>query len=210
MINFLSYKSDWGLELKEDSMTSLILEPLLFLPNQIFLNILKDSAHIDINNWGSIIDVSFWPHWNAEGTSNTNYVEPDVFISFENLDLIIEAKAGLHNKQYIEQWENEIISYTNEYGNTKEKILLAIDGNVNHHREEIFGKVKIYKTSWQKIYNSFTKYKHLLPQYKANIIDMAFKLVQIVPYSPLTDLLLSNYNIDCKSILTLHNYFQIK
>ena len=210
MINFLKYKSNWGLELKEDSMTSIIIEHLLMLQNEIFQIILQDAANIKRENWGKILEVIFWPHWNPSGTSNSNYIEPDVFISFEKLDLIIEAKAGIHNKQYMEQWENEIISYTNEFGNKKERILLAIDGNLNHFSEELSDQTKIYKTSWHKIYNSFSKYKNLIPNYKANIIDMAFKLIQIVSYSPLTDLLFYNHNINSDSIQTLNNYFKIK
>jgi LPXTG-motif cell wall-anchored protein len=44
-------------------------------------------------NSGRLLSFDFWPHWDKTGTDNTNYVEPDLFIKFDEFDVIIEAKV---------------------------------------------------------------------------------------------------------------------
>ena len=74
----------------EDPKTSAVFENLMLLPDNVFWHILKSScfnnAKMRINS-GRLISYDFWPHWDNTGTDNQSYVEPDLFISFEELDV---------------------------------------------------------------------------------------------------------------------------
>ena len=70
----------------EDPKTSIVFENLMLLPDNVFWNILKDSAdneEILPKDAGLMGDnFYFWPKWNPNSkydTGNSNYVEPDVF-----------------------------------------------------------------------------------------------------------------------------------
>lgn len=106
----------------EDPKTSAIFETLLMLPDDLFWDLLRGDCFENENLppvAGPIEDYKFWPHWSPINTTNTDYVEPDVFIRFQYLDIIIEAKYSERVGQYCEQWRNEIISYHNEYGSNR-------------------------------------------------------------------------------------------
>tara|TARA_R110001592_G_scaffold262565_1_gene527636 strand:+ start:11728 stop:12009 length:282 start_codon:yes stop_codon:yes gene_type:complete len=69
-------------KMNEDELTSSVFERLMYLPKELIHHIfskalLQDILSLDLSK---IESVEFWPHWNPEGTSRTNYVEPDVFI----------------------------------------------------------------------------------------------------------------------------------
>ena len=159
---------------KEDTLTSSVIGNLLFLPTNFILEILANSSYdkFTYSHFGKLLSFDFWPHWNSENTSNSNFVEPDVFIRFENVDLIIEAKRYDDNQQYIGQWKNEIISYYNEYEDEKKDlILLAIGGinsnNTEHISTESKQKVEIYKIRWKKILNEVENAKKRLEAIKS-------------------------------------------
>ena len=94
----------------EDPKTSAVFENLMLLPDNVFWHILKSScfnnAKMQINS-GRLVSYDFWPHWDNTGTDNQSYVEPDLFISFEELDVIIEAKYGDYDGQGSSQWKRE-------------------------------------------------------------------------------------------------------
>ena len=72
----------------------------------------------------------FWPHWSPKGTSNSNYVEPDVFMRFSSFDLIIEAKRNDDKtSQLSNQLKNELIAYEKKYGKEKNIYIIALGGN---------------------------------------------------------------------------------
>jgi len=105
---------------------------------------------------GNIESFEFWPHWDATNTKRTSYIEPDIFLRFDNFDLIIEAKRWDNNQQYLTQWENEFIAYKNEYAeDEKDVFLLAIGGINNEDEEEIsvegYGEIKIIKCRWNSV-----------------------------------------------------------
>jgi hypothetical protein len=143
------------LEVPENRVTFSIFDNLLHLPDDMIWRIIRDSCY---NNSilpkiaGTLLDYDFWPHWDKENTGNKNYVEPDMFLRFENVRIIIEAKLE-YNKQGIGQWEKEILSYYNEYNDPV--ILLAIDGIDNEDNEEIPLKDKsvcVIKSRWKKLF----------------------------------------------------------
>lgn len=188
MINFLKIKSKWGFEECEDSKTSLIFEGLSLLPSHIFWELLSQSSSIPSQNPGNFLNITFWPHWEAKNTKNSKFVEPDIFIEFENIDVIIEAKIGMSNLQYPAQWENEIISYYNEYDRNKHLIVIAVDGNLNFKTEIIRG-IQIYKTSWGRIYQSLLFHKEKINSNLYELLEKAFELTSIKPFVSINSLL---------------------
>lgn len=142
--------------MKEDFRTSTIVGILLFLPDVLMWRILRNACFGSSKlpeEAGKLLSYDFWPHWNADNTSNNGYVEPDVFMSFENVDVIIEAKRFDEYGQYFEEWKNELIAYSNEYGNgSKPVFLIALGGNGATKETEVFkvdGKgCFIVKCSW--------------------------------------------------------------
>lgn len=56
-------------------------------------------------------------------------MEPDVFISFEEFDLIIEAKRWDEKMQNRSQWEKELQGYANEHGKLRKPVrMIALGG----------------------------------------------------------------------------------
>ena len=81
--------------------------------------------------------MSFWDKWDATNTTNTNYVEPDVFMRFENIDIILEAKRYDNNQQNPDQMKNELIAYCNEFfSEQKELIFIQVGGIFSTENEE--------------------------------------------------------------------------
>lgn len=147
----------------EDPKTSTVFGNLMLLPDNVFWNILKVSAYnedILPEDAGLMADnFYFWPKWNPNSkydTGNSNYVEPDVFFRFENIDVIVEAKYSDDKGQYREEWEREFKAYLNEFESDKKKvILLAVGGNSTTEREPDIEvdkhKCPIVKYSWYRL-----------------------------------------------------------
>lgn len=148
----------------EDPKTSAVFENLMLLPDNIFWEMIKRSCFDGVSlpkTSGDLRNYQFWCHWDNEGTTNSVYVEPDLFLQFDNFDVIIEAKYGDMGGQYQQQWKNEIISYHNEHGKEKPFIFIAVGGNSDLQTEHIKvcnQKVPIYKCSWTAILISVSKY----------------------------------------------------
>ena len=159
--NEVIYSSSYNKNTNEDPKTSTIFEHLMLLPDNLFYEILRESSMTYKNDLpetvGFLESFSFWPKWNPENTSNSTYVEPDIFFRFKNLDLIVEAKYGDASGQHREQWESEIIAYNNEFPTEKKDVfLLAIGGNENFKSEQI-SSCKIVKCNWTDLLHSIIK-----------------------------------------------------
>jgi hypothetical protein len=160
MISSMLHRKQGG----EDQTTSLVFDFILLLPDPLPWQILRDSVYgeLPVSEPGTLRydDRDFWPHWDPTGIdSHTNYIEPDVFICFDNLDVIGEAKLP-GNIQNDKQWRAQIIAYYNEHcDEEKSVILLAIDGlggkteseqvTVKFRNDE--KEVTVFKTDWQRI-----------------------------------------------------------
>lgn len=162
----------------EDPKTSAVFENLMLLPDNVFWHILRQSCFSSSslpNNAGQLLSVEFWPHWDSKGrTANKHFVEPDVFIRFEEIDVIIEAKYGDVGGQWEGQWQNEIVAYHNEYGNETPFAFIAVGGNFSATEETIKVRkesVIIHKCNWLSILILITKYKTELE--KISVPDMA-------------------------------------
>jgi len=68
----------------EDSMTAAVFTHLLHLPSDLFWQVLNNACPADELPLiaGELLDYKFWPKWSATGTSNSRYVEPDIFMRF--------------------------------------------------------------------------------------------------------------------------------
>lgn len=123
----------------EDVKTASIIGVLKNLPAPLFWELLKKSCADNgtlPENSGEIISYDFWPRW----TYKTS-VEPDVFIRFEEFDLIIEAKREDKDGQDHGQWEREIIAYFSTYYDfnkpDRKVVLIALGGSPNMVHENI-------------------------------------------------------------------------
>lgn len=157
------YSSHHNKNTYEDPKTSVVFENLMLLPDNVFWGILKKAAAnqgILPEDAGLMADdFAFWPQWDPNSkydTGNTNYVEPDVFFRFSNVDVIVEAKYSDNRGQDKEEWEREFKAYLNEYEDDKKNVvLLAVGGNPTFEREPVLkvGKRKcpIVKYSWERL-----------------------------------------------------------
>jgi len=111
----------------EDSFTSSIFGLLLYLPAEQFWDIIINSSQIkpDIEFPGQVIGYEFWPSWKNK---NCYRCEPDIYIEFENLNLIVEAKRWDGEQQLESQWQNELEAYLESIESDKSVCLLAAGG----------------------------------------------------------------------------------
>lgn len=156
-------------ETNEDPKTSAVFENLMLLPDNVFWYILRSSCfyHDDMSiNPGRLLSFQFWCHWNAQDPRHAHYVEPDLFVRFDNFDVIIEAKYSDRGGQYSEQWESEIAAYQNEYGHEcRPVVFIAVGGNPTKSQESItvgHHSYTIYKCTWLSLLMSITKYQSQL------------------------------------------------
>src|SRR5438552_1575411 len=102
----------------EDSLMAAVFSHLLHLPFTIFWHILRDACYG--TGLPAVVGepkiIALWPKWDPQGTRNSSYVEPDLFLRFEDFDLIIEAKRWDQGMQSRNQWEDQLTAYANEYG----------------------------------------------------------------------------------------------
>ena len=139
------------IETKEDTLTASFFGLLFYYPKDLVRRFFEKI--LEEHDLGDIIYYEFWPHWSAEKTDNENYVEPDLFIRFENLDLIIEVKnPGISITEA--QIKKELKAYENEY-NSDNKKLLAVAENCICNENNCISK------TWREIafiyYDTFYK-----------------------------------------------------
>ena len=165
------YSTKHNKNTNEDPKTSTVFGNLMLLPDNVFWEILQTAAEnkgILPEDAGLLSDnFYFWPQWNPNSTYDTgngNYVEPDVFFRFGNIDVIVEAKYSDNHGQYREEWEREFKAYLNEFEDDKKKVvLLAVGGNRTFERESEIKigrrKCPIVKYSWVRLLNAVLDYE---------------------------------------------------
>jgi hypothetical protein len=145
----------------EDSLTASVIGNLLYLPDELFWQIIKNACYSNElpQNTGRLYKYEFWPRWNLNlDKNNNNYVEPDVFLRYDDIDIIIESKRYDEKLQYREQWKREIKAYKEYYGNDNNKVfLIAIGGIRNTNVDIMFNKYKVIKLKWTNLLYEITK-----------------------------------------------------
>lgn len=156
MISYFDKKGK--LQACEDSLASTVFDGLKYLPIEMFWRILKGALYQDKLPYasGEMESISFWEHWDPTSTRNKKHIEPDVFIHFHSFDIIIEAKRYNEKQQKKEQLEDQVIAYTNEFGNDKKTLYFIQLGGLHNKENEIdFSKNEkhaiICKTDWTNI-----------------------------------------------------------
>ena len=137
----------------EDSLTSSVFERLSLLSDENLWWVLRNACDKQAlaakplpEDVGKLEKFEFWPRWKADTQleRNSKYVEPDVFLRFEGIDIIVEAKRydfvksqqeSQRESQREEQWQNELGAWLQEFKDKFKKgrlvLLLAIGGNIN-------------------------------------------------------------------------------
>lgn len=150
---------------REDSCTSSVFGLLQYLPDDLFLNILKESCGNLASfpdNIGNIQEVLFWKKFHSAHLAQVKqqYVEPDVIIETDNYSIIIEAKKydGIRQQDF-DQWKREILVVEDK--NKKEKrpkgiIFIAI-GGTNYSRDSNYSNYQIHITSWISLSDAIHK-----------------------------------------------------
>ncbi|MBQ0087918.1 MAG: hypothetical protein KBT27_01125 [Prevotellaceae bacterium] len=221
------YSTYYHKDTNEDNKTSAIFENLMLLPDNIFWTIIRQSCFSGENLpqiSGILLSCDFWPHWDYKETKNKRYVEPDVFIRFQQFDVIIEAKYGDMGGQYLQQWRNEVTAYLNEYKeDNKDLFFIAIGGNTNLIAETIKvheKEVPVIKCTWLSLLMSITKYQrqlinitmpdHTLLAQKRLLdnIKLAFNINGVYDIKWFGDLANNNTAINPNSINILKNKYQ--
>lgn len=197
MISYISQKN--GINnfcICEDSLTASIFDLIKYLPSEYIVKIIKNSLlHNKIpNDCGILLKISFWDKWNPKNTINEKYVEPDIFLRFENIDIIIEAKRFDYFQQYDDQMKKEITAYFNEYGSENKDLYFIQLGGIYDHDDnddliDIFypnKSVKICKTTWTNLLNTIIYFKeqiqsknHINEQHIVRIFDDIIKAFEI-------------------------------
>lgn len=210
----------------EDPKTSAVFENMVLLPENVFWYILRTSCYDNADippNIGQLLNYEFWPHWDSTNTNNSLFVEPDLFLQFEDVDVIIEAKYGDNGGQYEGQWRNEIISYQNEYKDSKNKIVfIAVGGNQTILSEKILVKDSyhvVYKCTWLQLLIATNKYLNELedlsiPDFHISAtkrilkqIILAFNINQVYNLEWFNTMERSKLLISKDSINVIHNKF---
>jgi hypothetical protein len=224
MISALQY-GKINTQIIEDSLTSSVFDLLLLFPADLFYRVLKNSCY---NNSlpkfiGNIETYEFWPHWDAKNTTRTSYIEPDLFLRFNNFDLIIEAKRWDNNQQYLSQWKNEYIAYMNEYSEDGKDVFLLAIGGINDENEESitvenYGTITIVKCRWSILLDTLTNLVRELDQnyyvnnrylmHTANLIITALELHGYIKIKWLEDLA-NKFIIDYDNSMTVINNWRV-
>lgn len=113
--------SDWRSIYRqtEDFLTAAVFCRLTYLPGHILWSVICNAASFTIPEQGlppdagQLIQRAFWPRWELlEGEAIIGRREPDVYLEFENIHLLVEAKLGDDPlAQTPIQWAEEIAAY---------------------------------------------------------------------------------------------------
>jgi len=166
---FTRNKGKQDIKICEDSLTASVFDCLKYLPTPMFWEIMQSSLYQKKlpTISGQLLDIIFWDKWNASGTTNSKYVEPDVLLRFTEFDVIIEAKRYDKKQQYAQQMKNQIKAYFNEFAIEQKEIYyiklggLHATNNQGNHKLSIKGERKeivICKTDWTRLLNTIVTF----------------------------------------------------
>lgn len=117
----------------ENTLTAAIFSHLLHLPADLFWQIVRSACYgtEGLPAYVGEPEVHPWPKWSARGTGNSGYIEPDLFLRFASIDLIIEAKRWDERMQSPAQWQAQLTAYCNEYGQDRKEVRMIALGGIH-------------------------------------------------------------------------------
>ena len=154
---------------KEDSCTSSVFGVLQYLPDDLLINILKESCGNLASfpdDIGAIQQVCFWERFYSGHIPeiDQDHVEPDVIIETENYSIVIEAKKyDGFSQQDESQWQREILvveDWNRQERNGKGIVFIAIGGTDYSRDKEVHVGDKLYPihvASWIGLSDAITK-----------------------------------------------------
>ena len=162
----------------EDILTSSVIGVLQYLPDPLFWRVISGACgeSFDLpSSIGAIKEFHFWEKLPAkDNTSNSRFVEPDVWVETELYDIIIEAKradSASVNAQSEYQWHDQIQALHNYRQENdleaKEILYLALGGNTsmsNQTQSVSDHQHIIHNASWHNLLDSINKCRHSLTQ----------------------------------------------
>jgi hypothetical protein len=197
MISYITTKGRSAFVACEDSLTSSVLDYLKYLPINLFWRILKNSMYQNKlpKLSGELLSIEYWPKWIATDTVNSRFVEPDVFLRFEDFDLLIEAKRQNLGGQSKTQFKNETQAYFNEYGKD-DKLLyfVKLGGLITFSNENSSdSRIVICKTDWTKLLKEVAELKKELEQSNNYLTEHYIRLLT-----------------DCIKGFSIHQFYSIE
>ncbi len=120
----------------EDFFTAAIFSRFTYLPvseqSRILTLLTGDKKFLMITE---LKNREFWPSWYLD--IENRRVEPDLFLEYDIINVIVEAKRNDVTLHSAEQLQREIDAYLSEYPSNKKFILLAIGGGCSFQHENI-------------------------------------------------------------------------
>jgi hypothetical protein len=148
----------------EDSLTSSVFGLLFYLPPELFWSILRSSCYTNElpKHVGRILSYEFWPRW---GNAQETFTEPDIYIEFEGISVIIEAKKSDYNQQNINQWIAEVNSYFKSIDTDNKAVFVVAVGGIRKGDEEathlqvpnVPKPTTVVKTRWRQLLSEILK-----------------------------------------------------
>ena len=183
----------------EDSLTASVIGTMQYLPAETFWRILKDALLFDKLPYsaGDILDIQFWPNWDAKGIDSRVRVEPDVFIRFHEVDLILEAKRYDANQQSEDQLSVQLRSYEKMYNEENKKLYYVQLGGLHAMTDEpdfIIGnkEIPICKTDWSRLLAEVNKEQEKIKAANFSVLSPSQRIL-----------------LDVISAFNIHQYYKI-
>ncbi len=190
----------------EDFFTATIFSRFLYLPSYIQSRILFELTGNNLfRDTGDLASHEFWPIWPTNVIVGRQYIEPDLFLQYQNVDVIIEAKRNDMTPHDANQIENELVAYSEQYEDVTQRkcILLAIGGGTilsKQHDDVVFCKWSRFFEAIQNVYknSSVTQFNKVI---YTDIVN-GFSLHGFYPYRWLSSLDVDN-SIDLQHMQSL-------
>ncbi|MEA2095962.1 MAG: hypothetical protein U9P73_04620 [Candidatus Cloacimonadota bacterium] len=185
----------------EDFLTASVVGRMTYLPGDILWRLVKGSSlHSHLYKYvGGLESIEFWPNWPVPDRMKNigTHRQPDVFLKFEEIDMIVEAKRDDSLSQNHIQWSEQILSYLfkrNIEGEENRPIVFWVLGGMGTQLTEEFvnteltkvmelvndeypdENIKLAVSSWGKMLSCLLDLQHFLTE------ELRGKFPLISPY----------------------------
>lgn len=161
----------------EDFLTAAVVGRLSYLPSDVLWGVIGAASAfpLSIPYAGNLENITYWPLWNSPDEVEGERKEPDAFLAFEEVDVILEAKVDDGHRQSVSQWTDELLTFRKfrlDEGLREKPILLwALGGmgesptgaEIEHFRTQLqkdcsdMNGISIAVTPWKSILNVISK-----------------------------------------------------